>query len=182
VAAGNLQPVRVIARLLVLTERRVQQLATAGIIPKASRGNYDLIESVRGYILHQRKLIEERQPGTVTVLEEERARLTGAKASMAELDERERRGELIPASQVEGFLLPLFTRVRQGILSLPSRAAPKAYDAKTIPECERIILECCNEALTEISETRVDFKAIDPGSTRGRSNHASRSKDPPATA
>ena len=166
-----------IARLLVLTERRVQQLATEGIIPKASRGQYDLVESVRGYILHQRKLIEDKQPGEVTVLEAERGRLTGAKAGLAELDERERRGQLIPAAQIETFLSTIFSRVRQGVLSLASRAAPQAYDAKSIPEVEKIILECCQDALKEISETRVDFKAIDPGSAGARAHRAHSAPD-----
>ena len=44
------QPIGVIARLLDLSERRVQQLSRKGVIPKAERGQYDLIGSVRGYV------------------------------------------------------------------------------------------------------------------------------------
>lgn len=181
-ATGNLQPVRVIARVLVLTERRVQQLAAEGILPKPARGQYDFIECVRAYILHQRKIIEERQPGSVSVLEGSRSRLIAAKAGLAELDESERREQLIPASQIEDFLSALFSRVRQGILSLPSRVAPRAHDAKTIPEAERIILEGCEEALKEISETRIEFKAIDPGSARARAHRPRDAADSTATA
>ena len=181
-ATGNLQPVRVLARVLVLTERRVQQLAAEGILPKPARGQYDFIECVRAYILHQRKIIEERQPDTVGVLEGERARLTAAKAGLAELDESERRQQLIPAAQIEDFLSALFSRVRQGILSLPSRAAPRAHDAKTIPETERIILECCEEALTEVSETRVEFKAVGRRGARARAHRAGDASDTPASA
>ena len=39
-----------ISKLLKLTERRVQQLAKDGIIPKAERGKYDLVSSVHGYV------------------------------------------------------------------------------------------------------------------------------------
>ena len=39
-----------ISKLLKLTERRVQQLAKDGIIPKAERGKYDLVGSVHGYV------------------------------------------------------------------------------------------------------------------------------------
>lgn len=35
--ATNAQPLAVIAKLLDLTERRVQQLSRAGVIPKAER-------------------------------------------------------------------------------------------------------------------------------------------------
>ena len=181
-AAGNLQPVRVIARLLDLTERRVQQLASEGIIPKASRGKYDLVESVRRYIGQLRLQVEASPSGKVTVLEDERARLTRAKADLAELDERERRDELVPAVQIEKFLLAILSRVRQGVLTLPSRAAPKAHDAKTIPQVERIILDCCHEVLKEISETEIDFKTIPVRGAGSRADRAAGVPDPRAPA
>ena len=43
-----LHKVAVIARFLNLTERRVQQLARDGIIPKAEKGKYDLVRCVAG--------------------------------------------------------------------------------------------------------------------------------------
>ena len=48
------QPIGVIAKLLDLSERRVQQLSREGVIPKAERGQYDLIGSVRGYVRYLR--------------------------------------------------------------------------------------------------------------------------------
>ena len=41
--ATNAQPIAVIARLLDLSERRIQQLSREGVIPKAERGQYDLV-------------------------------------------------------------------------------------------------------------------------------------------
>lgn len=181
-AAGNLQPVRVIARLLDLTERRVQQLASEGIIPKASKGKYDLVESVRRYVRHLRLRVEASQSGKVTVLEDERTRLTRARAGLAELDERERRDELVPAVQIEKFLTSILSRVRQGVLTLPSRAAPKAHDAKTIPQVERIILGCCQEVLEEISETRLDFETISQGVVGSRAHREAVAPDPSPSA
>ncbi len=181
-ATGNLQPVRVIARVLTLTERRVQQLAAEGILPKPLRGQYDFIECVRAYVLYQRKLIEAIPQASETQLDGEKTRLTSARAGLAELDEAERRLQLIPAAQIEDFLTAIFSRIRQGILSLPSRLAPRAHDAKTIPEVERIILDGCQEALAEIADTKITFKAID---SRGASTRAHRSgvaSDSKATA
>ncbi len=170
-----------IARVLLLTERRVQQLASEGIIPKASRGQYDFIESVRGYIRHLRDQIEPNRSNKVTILDDERARLTRARASIAELDERERREELVPAVQIEKFLQAILARVRQGVLTLPSRAAPKAHDAKTIPEVERIILACCQEVLEEISKTRLDFEAATDRTAGARADSEGVVPDSPAT-
>lgn len=45
-------PVATIAKLFNLTERRVQQLAKEGVIPKPEKGKYDLIGCVRGYIAY----------------------------------------------------------------------------------------------------------------------------------
>ena len=39
-----------LAKILKLSERRVQQLTKEGIIPKLDRNNYNLVESVNFYI------------------------------------------------------------------------------------------------------------------------------------
>jgi phage terminase Nu1 subunit (DNA packaging protein) len=39
-----------LAALLMLTQRRVQQLAQAGIIPKTGRDEYPLVRSIQGYL------------------------------------------------------------------------------------------------------------------------------------
>ena len=46
------QPIGVIAKLLDLSERRVQQLSREGVIPKAERGQYDLVGSSQLLIQH----------------------------------------------------------------------------------------------------------------------------------
>lgn len=45
-------PGKLIARLLNITERRLQQLAREGIVPKAAHGKYPLAGCVRGYIMY----------------------------------------------------------------------------------------------------------------------------------
>ena len=47
-------PSSVIAKLLVVTEQKLDQLVKDGIIPSPVRGKYELINSVRGYIGHLR--------------------------------------------------------------------------------------------------------------------------------
>jgi phage terminase Nu1 subunit (DNA packaging protein) len=60
------QPIGVIARLLDLSERRVQQLSREGVIPRAERGQYDLIGSVRGYVRYLRDQALRRTTGRQT--------------------------------------------------------------------------------------------------------------------
>ena len=84
-------------------------------------------------------------------------------AAEARLDCEERSGELIPANQIEEFLATMFSHVRQGILTLPSRAAPKVHDAKTIPEIERILNDYCREVLEELAGAEYHFTPTDEG-------------------
>ena len=98
--AANAQPIAVIARLLDLSERRIQQLSREGVIPKAERGQYDLVAAVRGYVAYLRDLAVKAQAGAPD-FGAERARLIKAKADLAEMEADGRRGELLPADAVE---------------------------------------------------------------------------------
>jgi hypothetical protein len=44
------QPVNIVAKLLNVTRRRVQQLSHDGVIPKPKDGKYDLIACLRDYV------------------------------------------------------------------------------------------------------------------------------------
>ena len=46
-----------IASVLLIGVRRVQQLTKDGIIPKVSRGRYDLIPAVQGYIHYLQSMV-----------------------------------------------------------------------------------------------------------------------------
>ena len=85
------QPIGVIARLLDLSERRVQQLSREGVIPKAERGQYDLIGSVRGYVRYLRDQATKAQAGAPDYAAE-RARFIRARADLAEMEAEAKRG------------------------------------------------------------------------------------------
>jgi hypothetical protein len=44
------QPAHIVAKLLNVTRRRVQQLSADGIIPKPKDGKYDIVGCLTGYI------------------------------------------------------------------------------------------------------------------------------------
>ncbi|MGH8502008.1 MAG: hypothetical protein ACREVE_05950 [Gammaproteobacteria bacterium] len=81
-------PVDTIAALLNLRRRRVQQLAQAGIIPKAERGQYPLAGCVNGYVRNLQLQAESRAPSD---LDQHRTRLLEARTRKlkAENDARE---------------------------------------------------------------------------------------------
>ena len=138
-----------IAKLLKLTERRVQQLAKDDIIPKAERGKYDLISSVHGYI----DFLKAKAGGDFTAEDviKNKNKLMKAKAEIAEIEKMKATGELIPKEEVKRTWLELVQKVKQKLLSIPNKVAPVVVTVKSINEIKLILQDKIYEALYEIS-------------------------------
>lgn len=143
-------PVTTLARLFNLTERRIQQMARDGIIPKPEKGKYDLIGCTRAYI----KYLQDRAQGREVEAADaylERARLLKAQADKTELEVKSLNGEVIPTEQAELLWSGLVAAFRAKMLALPSRCALRVMNLKTYPEVEGCLKEHVYEALTELS-------------------------------
>jgi len=146
-------PASTIAKLLDLTERRVRQLASEGIIPKAAGGRYDLVASVRGYVRHLRT----RGIGEGTLdAHSERARLTRLKADREELELAQLRGELVPVDEAAALLEKVIVACRSRILAIPNRAAPLVSRKRKAAEVREILTRITDEALHELAAIDVD--------------------------
>ena len=178
--ATNSQPIGVIARLLDLSERRIQQLSREGVIPKAERGQYDLIAAVRGYVAYLRDLAVKAQAGAPD-FGVERARLIKAKADIAEMEAEGRRGELLPAEAVEAAWTAILARLRARLLVLPDRLAPLCVEETTIAGVRDQIRKAVREALDELAETPV-VAAHPEGSGAAGDDGAGGAGDPDAAA
>lgn len=90
--------VTMLARLLNLTPRRIQQLAVEGVIPKDERGKYLLIPAVQQYV----KYLQEKVGGGsgVADLSTQRARLAKEQADKVARENAVRTGQLIPADEL----------------------------------------------------------------------------------
>jgi len=149
--ASPLYPVKTIASILNLTERRVQQLAHEGIIPKAERGKYDLIGCVRAYI----KYLQERAIGieeTSGDISHHRARLVKENADRAELDNAKERRTLFETREGINAVGLLFSHVKQRLTSIPTKAAPLVKGCKTLPQIRNVLQAEVSEALRELAE------------------------------
>lgn len=158
--AANAQPLNVIARLLDLTERRVQQLGREGVIPRAERGQYDLVGAVRGYVRYLREQAT-RGPGGPADFAAERARLVKAKADLAEMEAARQKGDLLPAEAVEKAWTDVLALLRARLLVLPDRIAPLVHEESTIAGARGVVREAIVEALAELA--RMPVAAADPG-------------------
>ena len=177
--SSSAQPIAVIAKLLDLSERRIQQLSREGVIPKAERGRYDLVGAVRGYVVYLRDLAVRAQAGAPD-FGVERARLIKAKADIAEMEADGRRGELLPADAVEAAWTAVLARLRARLLVLPDRLAPLCVEEMTIAGVRDQIRKAVREALDELASTPV--VAADPDGTGAAGDGGAQGAGDPAAA
>lgn len=149
-------PVATIAKLLLLSDRRVQQLTSEGVLPRAERGRYELAAVVQAYV---RFLRDRALPGSSEAAADDfhkaRARRTAAEASLAEMRAAEAQGELIPADDVRAVLVSVVARVRAKLLALPTKLAARMLGVQSSSDAEALIRAGVHDALSELASTQV---------------------------
>ena len=154
-------PIAVIARLLDLTERRVQQLTREGVIPRTERGRYELVPAVRGYIRYLRDRSVGRDGATIPDIAAERARLTREQADRAAMENAKARGELVLAPTVQKALERTFTAFKARIEAIPRKAVPRLKGVTGDAAREKVLRELNREALSELCN--FDFDGLVDG-------------------
>lgn len=167
-------PVSTISKLFGLTERRVQQLARDGIIPKPEKNQYELIGCVRSYInyLQQRAFGKGAAPQDTHF---ERARLLKAQADMAEIELAERTGQLVTVERSEADWVQMVTACRAKLLGIPTKTAYQIANLKDPEEIEKFLKRTIHEALTELANYETedeDISADDGECTEGMDSTA----------
>jgi len=145
-------PLSTIAKLLNLSERRVQQLTKDGIIPKCEKGNYDLVGSVRGYV----KYLSERafgQNSDSIDSHAEKARLLKAQADKAEMELEIMQDKHMTCEEVDYLWSGLIIAFRSKMLGLPTKLARQlAASHGNIQNVEAILQDEIHSALSELSK------------------------------
>ncbi len=142
-------PVSTIAKLFDLTERRVQQLAAEGVIPRANKGKYELVASVQNYI----KYLRERSVGKDSPTNDthnERQRLLKIQANKLEFEMAVMSKDFLPKEYVKNSFFNIVTRCRSVLLAMPSKLAQEVIGLREPLEAEKIIKGVVYEALDEL--------------------------------
>ena len=151
-AAGTpTYPVKTIAKLLMLTERRVQQLSKDGVIPRAERGRYELAPSVQGYIRFLQDRTINADGAAVIDFSAEKARKLRAEADIAEIEAAKRRGDVADLAAVKRTCEQVFAEVRANMRNIPSRVTPQIIGDSDETRIKEIILSEIDQALTALS-------------------------------
>lgn len=103
------------ARLLMVSEVRVRQLSKMEYIQKASRGRFNLVTVVQGYIRYL-KDDERRSSKSASA-----SRLQDVKVLEAEMRMAEKRRELIPIEEATAVLDVLLGALRSELAGLPAQ-------------------------------------------------------------
>ena len=160
-------PVSTISKLFGISERRVQQLAQEGIIPKPEKNQYELIGSVRSYINY----LQQRAFGKGAVPQDthlERARLLKAQADMAEIELAERTGQLVTVERIEGDWVAMVTACRAKLLGIPTKTAYQISNLQDVGEIENFLKRTIHEALSELATYETDDEDISADDEDGR--------------
>lgn len=142
--------VTALARLLNVTERRVQQLAKDGIIPKPLKGKYDLVGCVQGYI---RYLQDRDSAKGVAAIDShlERARLIKAKADKTEIEVHALKATYIQAAEVERIWCAIIGAFRAKLLALPSKCSQLIAPLSKPEDIREVLNRQVYEALNELA-------------------------------
>jgi phage terminase Nu1 subunit (DNA packaging protein) len=147
-------PAETLAKLLNLTEVRIQQLAKDGIIVKETRGRYDLWASIKGYV----KYLQDRAIGRGVRddeggdYEKHRGRLTKAKADEAERIAALNAGRSHDATAVELVWADMIQNAKTRLSNIPAKATPEVRSILPNPKVYAILERHINEALAELSD------------------------------
>lgn len=146
-------PSATLEKLLNLSARSIQLLATQGVIAKAERGKYLLWDSVRGYV----RYCQERMKGYAGDgtsggdYDTQRTRLYKARAEAQEIQTARLKGSVHDGEIVAAVMNEMLANARSRLLSIPTKAAPIVADLTDPNECKSAIEDAVHEALTELA-------------------------------
>ncbi len=142
-------PAKFLAELLNISQRRIQQLAKEGTIPKAERGQYPLLACIKGYVSFLQESLKSKKNNNEELMEH-RKRFEAARADEMELNLAVRKKELVIASDVEDAMTTMIANFRARLIALPSSVSAQGTGLERA-ELEELVQKLTHEALDELS-------------------------------
>lgn len=140
-----------LADILNLSERRIYQLVEEKLIPKESKGRYELKTVIQSYIKYLQQLASSK--GSSSEQKESKSRLLKAQADKAELELEALKGKYIETTEVEFEWSNLLLAFRSKMLNMPSKLASLLAGAGSdFAKLEQILEDEIYEALTELGK------------------------------
>ncbi len=139
------------ANIFSLSERRIRQMAEEGIIVRAAKGRYRLVESLKNYTLALKLAAEganvDNPDGEINI-DEEKALHERIKRHISELKLQVMKGDLHKAGDVERVMMDMLASFKTRLMNIPSKVAPvlENRDAAYIKDrLTKEVMEVLNE-------------------------------------
>lgn len=150
---------QVLSQIIGVTDRRIRQLAEENILVRVSKGRYNLMESVKNYILTLKVAMDSDgrdNPDGELVLEEEKALYERVKRHIAELKLQVMKGELHKSADVERVMTDMLVAVRTRLLAIPSKLAPILVSRNDIG----FVKDTVNKEILEVLNELCDYNPV----------------------
>ena len=164
-------PQRQLAALLGVSEGRVSQLVSDGVIPAGA----PVSAQVAAYCENLRAVAAGRSdtPEIAT----ERARLLAAQAKREELRLAEDQGALIRVDAVRTVMEHAFIMTREFVMNIPARVAPQLAAESDVAASQSLLYEELHRALTELARASAKLAGGEPEDVNPETAGAARAVD-----
>ena len=150
----------VLGNIFGVTDRRIRQMAEEGIIVRAAKGRYNLVDSLKNYILSLKLAVDRNDsdnPDGELNFEEEKALHERVKRHISEMKLQTMKGELHKADDVRHVMTDMLSSFKTRMMNIPAKVAPVLEDRDAGYIKERLTSEV-TEALNELKDYNpVDF-------------------------
>lgn len=144
----------VLGNIFGVTDRRIRQMAEEGIIVRAAKGRYNLVDSLKNYILSLKLAVDSNDsdnPDGELNFEEEKALHERVKRHISEMKLQTMKGELHKADDVRHVMTDMLSSFKIRMMNIPAKVAPVLEDRDAGYIKERLTSEV-TEALNELKD------------------------------
>ena len=145
-----------VAALLNLTGRRVQQLAKEGVMPRPTRGVYNLPACVRAYVAYLQRKLETAHADAIRPTDlnfvEAKNRKLGAEATIAEMERDAMAGKFVSVDEFRLTVRQIATTLRAQLMAVPGRMAARTVGLSSLPESQQAWDGAVRDILAELQE------------------------------
>ena len=121
----------VLGNIFGVTDRRIRQMAEEGIIVRAAKGRYNLVDSLKNYILSLKLAVDSNDsdnPDGELNFEEEKALHERVKRHISEMKLQTMKGELRKADDVRHVMTDMLSSFKTRMMNIPAKVAPVLED------------------------------------------------------
>ncbi len=147
-----------LGRVLGLSERRVRELRTEGVIPGLDKGRFNLAAAVAAYCAHLRPASGKAAAGGSEgghALDAARVRLVTAQAVAREMLNDQLRGNSVQSEDLDLVVGGMIGAVRTKALAIPPIATGRLAGIIDPAEMQDVLTELVHDALTDLSRTEI---------------------------